>query len=351
MSKNITYLLGAGASYHACPIWKEQGVKMIELATKFYSNENVKFTGTKPKNLSDSDSILWDIGYFGQKAIEFGTIDTYAKKLYLNNSNEDDLQRLKLAVSMFFTLWESSDDKIKNRKFHQEIEPYKEIDPRYISLLASLLENNENNNLKIKDNIKFVTWNYDLQFERAFKSFCPSHQSWDDISSHLSFRINSQNNKRLNVCHLNGYSGFYNINKHNTQKEYHYIDRSESKKIDEILNEINFVCKSLNRGDLYMNHHINYAWENNGLAEKIRDEAKKIFQETDILIIIGYSFPPFNKDIDSLLFSELKNRPTEIYYQDINASKDYLDILTNGFECKITLIKDKVDHFYLPYTF
>ena len=30
--KKITYLLGADASYQACPIWKEQGEKMIELA-------------------------------------------------------------------------------------------------------------------------------------------------------------------------------------------------------------------------------------------------------------------------------------------------------------------------------
>ncbi len=33
--KNITYLFGAGASYFACPIWKEQGEKMIAISSNF----------------------------------------------------------------------------------------------------------------------------------------------------------------------------------------------------------------------------------------------------------------------------------------------------------------------------
>jgi len=36
--KNITYLLGAGASYNACPIWKEQGKKMIEMSLEYQDN-------------------------------------------------------------------------------------------------------------------------------------------------------------------------------------------------------------------------------------------------------------------------------------------------------------------------
>ena len=33
--KKITYLLGAGASANACPILNKQGIKMVELATKY----------------------------------------------------------------------------------------------------------------------------------------------------------------------------------------------------------------------------------------------------------------------------------------------------------------------------
>ncbi|HEY9083126.1 MAG TPA: hypothetical protein VIN73_07315 [Vicingaceae bacterium] len=343
---NITYLLGAGASYEACPIWKEQGEKMIELASNYLSEEKKKFKDSKPRNLSESENILWDIGYFGNKALEFGTIDTYAKKLNINGS-DTELQRLKLAVSIFFTLWESSNDNIKKRITKDSIEDYKAIDPRYISLISSIIDNSNSYNPRIKDNIKIVTWNYDLQFERAFKSFCLNHLDWKYVSEHLTFRVNEKN-KELNVCHLNGYNGFYYTDKGN---EVDFLERTESNKIEDILKEIGFTSKSADRGRLWINDHINYAWEDNKLAKKTREEARNIFSKTDILVIIGYSFPPFNKEIDSLLFNELKDRETEIYYQDINASDDFLKILTKDLNCKIHLIKDKKDHFYLPYDF
>lgn len=46
--KNITYLLGAGASYNSCPIWEEQGEKMIELAQKYLDPSKCDFN-KKPK--------------------------------------------------------------------------------------------------------------------------------------------------------------------------------------------------------------------------------------------------------------------------------------------------------------
>jgi len=115
MSNRITYLLGAGASYQACPVWKEQGEKMIAIANKFLPNDKKNFENIRPIDLSEQQTILLDIGYFGNKALEYGTIDTYAKKLYLSDDRERELQRIKLAVSVFFTLWEASNDDIKSR--------------------------------------------------------------------------------------------------------------------------------------------------------------------------------------------------------------------------------------------
>ena len=47
-----------------------------------------------------------------------------------------------------------------------------------------------------------------------------------------------------------------------------------------------------------------YSWENNPVFDNIRTNALKATKETDILIIIGYSFPTFNRNIDK---SILKN--------------------------------------------
>jgi hypothetical protein len=341
-TQNITYLLGAGASYFACPIWKEQGEKMIELAEKYINLSEVDFIEQKPNNLLDGQSILWDIGYFGHKALEFGTIDTYAKKLLINQSIRE-LQRLKLAVSVFFTLWESSNDTIKNRNGA----PFKSVDSRYISLLSSIIESS-NGNPKLKENVRFVTWNYDLQLERAFKAFCIDHLDWNDISSNLSFRVNPQKNERkLEVCHLNGYNGFYNTTENNKQ-EIGFLDRSTSNEIKEIINDIQFMNLSMSREMIKIHDHINYAWENSTFSKYTREQALSIFHETDILVIIGYSFPSFNKEIDKSLFEQLAGRETKIYYQDPYASEDLLKVYTQGLKTKLHLIKDYKDHFFLP---
>ena len=87
------------------------------------------------------------------------------------------------------------------------------------------------------------------------------------------------------------------------------------------------------------------------MAEKTRLEANRIFSETDILIIIGYSFPNFNKEIDKMLFDKLKGRATKIYFQDPNASEAFINQLINNNETEVVCDRVKKDNFYLPYEF
>ena len=102
---NITYLFGAGASVKACPILKGLGEKMVALSQKFLDPELALSIDLKQFSRNPRNQILFDIGYFGKKALQFGTIDTYAKKLYLSNDHENELKDLKLSVSLFFTIW------------------------------------------------------------------------------------------------------------------------------------------------------------------------------------------------------------------------------------------------------
>ncbi|MBI9038283.1 MAG: hypothetical protein JEY97_09140 [Bacteroidales bacterium] len=340
MTKNITYLLGAGASYNACPILNEQGEKMIELAQTCPDFRNEKFI-KKPENFdSNLDKVLWYIGYFGKKAKELGTIDTYARKLYLNNSFPE-LEELKIAVSLFFTVWQLTDDEKLKTLENRSIS---EIDNRYISLFATILERN-NYKIVMKDNINFVTWNYDLQLEYAFKLFT-NNIDWDDLSNYLMFEFKGA--YELKICHLNGYHGYYKTSE--SSKETDFLDRTESKNINDILNKIGFINESNNKGSIDISGHINYAWEKSDLTLKTREEAKRIFKQTDILIIIGYSFPNFNKEIDKSLFKELEGRKTEIYYQDPNATDEFISELFNTISAKIHP-KKEINQFFLPYSF
>jgi hypothetical protein len=113
----------------------EQGEKMIDLARNYFNKPEEIFSNYSGTTLNEQDAIIWDIGYFGSKALKFGTIDTYAKKLHLNSSHEE-LTKLKISVSIFFTIWQLTEDKtLKSR----EESIFDAIDKRYITLMAAIL--------------------------------------------------------------------------------------------------------------------------------------------------------------------------------------------------------------------
>lgn len=171
----IIYYLGAGASFYACPILDRQAEMMIELAnyelhnhkSKKFVNHNrhttFKFDFLKNDSYKNDSkaTILHSIGYFGKKAKEYNTIDTFARKLYLNDEFEE-LNLLKFCVSVFFDLFENFKDRYNSFN-------YENIDSRYKSLFSILIEKREN--IKLNDNFKFITWNYDLQLEESFNLF------------------------------------------------------------------------------------------------------------------------------------------------------------------------------------
>lgn len=339
MVKNITYYLGAGASRNAVPIWKEQSNAMMSLANTYLGHDRFK-SESKNDEKNDDQKMLWDIGYFGFQGEKFGTVDTYAKKLVLNNS-VTELDRLKLSVSSFFTIWQQSNNfpNKDNSRFKDE------IDRRYISLMASILQKGKSSP-EIKENINFISWNYDLQLEAAYKEFCDKAE-WNYIKSILKFQSNQSNNS-LKICHLNGYHGFYKIER---KEEKDLLDRLQIiNEYKDVIKEIDFTYKSQSRGQLNYRSHINYAWENSDLAQNARDEAKRIIRESDVIVIVGYSFPSFNREIDKEILGKIKDAATVIY-QDPNASLPFLErMIPNCKKKGITLEieKDNMEYFVLP---
>jgi len=115
-------------------------------------------------------------------------------------------------------------------------------------------------------------------------------------------------------------------------------------RISEVYKQHNFhKCTSL----------INYAWDDN--SSKLK-EAKRIFEATDILVIIGYSFPTFNRSVDSELLAGLKNNFDKIVYQDPNASEELLELFHLKFKNNSGNITTKsnfkilkeTDQFHIP---
>lgn len=309
MSKRdkITYLLGAGASYHSIPIWKEQGLTMQYMGYIFKE---------KFKSLTNLVPVFKAMHDYGERALEFGTIDIYARRLFLNNKI-DELNKLKFALSLYLDIWENfgevRDDiteKLKSSNKLSSDRKFDAIDKRYYSLLSVILHSSEEQRVQLDDNVNFITWNYDLQLESAFESFLMDKaDSMQDLNKKIKFLNDTEDLTQNKIIHLNGMRGCF-------ESDGKFEDIVERSKIN---NNLSIYLAELNRILLTRNNKsnmqntINYAWEKKD--NRIRD-AVKILEATDVLVVIGYSFPSFNKLFDYNLLNAFSKKGKLIFYQD-----------------------------------
>lgn len=349
MSK-ITYYLGAGASFHSCPILEDLSNSMFTLARTELNNFYKKVYNFNDSELSEviysNDNrriILWYIGYFGEKAKQFNTIDTYARKLYLTKKYTK-LSLLKMSLSVFFDLWEN----FLESNFNNLFKKYKSLDLRYINLLSILLENN-GSDIVISDSLKFITWNYDLQIESTFKLFLEQERmiSFKELDSfYFKFKENNIDDSINNVFHLNGHRGFISHQENDDE-----LRISEDYK--KYWNDNDWIYNAVKRKQSNFNNYIKYSWEHN-LNNNWYNKISKVLNETEILVIVGYSFPPFNRKIDQYLFSKLNsNKVKKIVYQDPKANKQIIKNLFTKPDLyfdKIEIIDqlDNMNQFYFP---
>ena len=363
----ITYYLGAGASYHAYPILDKQAQMMIQLARMELQKTGSYGEAIMPYEFKEEEKdtlpnvnrikILWHIGYFGKKAILFNTIDTYARKLELTG-DITELDLLKMSVSVFFDLWsnfyesryqfplfKNPDDKIKEKK-------YDWIDSRYKSLFSILLEKGREK-IYFNESIKFVTWNYDLQLESTFRLFQGEDKvkSFEDLNTNY-FMFKGDNNllQQNNVFHLNGHHGFYSdFSFSNLKKQ--TIETGSNNSIDDYWKKTEGLFDSTMAQTANFNKYVKYAWEHD-LNSDWFQQISTVMKETEILVVIGYSFPPFNREIDQELFSKLNpNKIKKIVYQDPSANKQIIKNLfktPGSFENKIEIETGNLNQFYLP---
>src|SRR5579862_7086539 len=98
----VTYLLGAGASADCIPVVDGMGKAILEMRDVF--EYEFKHNGVKTdENIKSKDEILGQLGYLNHACNTHSSIDTYAKKIFLDN-HEREYTRLKNALSVYFTL-------------------------------------------------------------------------------------------------------------------------------------------------------------------------------------------------------------------------------------------------------
>ncbi|MEZ5053877.1 MAG: hypothetical protein R2807_03785 [Chitinophagales bacterium] len=102
-----------------------------------------------------------------------------------------------------------------------------------------------------------------------------------------------------------------------------------------------------------------FAWENDDIVSKARQNAQNLISYSDAVVVIGYSFPTFNREIDRQLFKVfdgnckgLSKKPSKkIYIQDTpeNAPKikERLKAIGNNL-FDVAEIYTEVDQFFIP---
>ena len=181
--------------------------------------------------------------------------------------------------------------------------------------------------LNIDDRITILTWNYDSQFELAYKEYGEEKEA-------RGIR------RKLGIADL---------------KDQSYETRNQIFKLngDLLVKLIDLYLKGREKKGA---SRISFAWDNNEYIEKNFEAALiDAIKDAETLVVIGYTFPFFNREIDRAIFSAMNTLKT-IYIQDPNATQiaDNLESLYSPAHTGITHVnknvkpKTNTTQFYLP---
>ena len=261
------------------------------------------------------------------------TIDTYAKKLVLQEKRAE-LEQLERLLTLFFIL-----EQVLNKP-----------DSRYDTFLANILQNRR----QFPENIKVLSWNYDSQFEIAYDEYDRDYRL--NIGSKLSKEY-----QPFDILKINGsatFVGGMSIPKYrrglleDIHKKHPNINEGSIDPIEKILPTI-VMLYQMYVGEVNPMRenktNLSFAFDYTRPTDVLYRRANEIIGATNALVVIGYTFPFFNREIDRKLL-EFLNSDATIYIQDINPER-----IKQSFKAVCPKIKDfqivllnEVDQFFLP---
>ncbi len=334
MSK-VTYLLGAGASYGSRNKetgWIERGLPIISEFPQALDQLIFELGDHNP--YSDKESkLVEELQWLKQKCIEYPTIDTYAKILYVNGTGTDsEYLHLKRVLALFFLLFQNKEMR----------------DLRYDNFIASLIGKN-----KELPPIDILTWNYDAQLEFAFSEYF----SKEGVENLWRNRLNVMNktyfhtyfaqNEKFSITKLNG-TAFFEKNKDGRTRVIDMLlsDMTNEEKIEQS-KHILLEDYDANNLDLPQSG-ISYVWEN-GLDSEILPTIEHRIANTEVLVVIGYSFPYVNRPTDKRLLVSM-DKLRKIYIQDPRAKQIAETIMTLcPLQKEQIVCIDSNNQFIIPY--
>jgi hypothetical protein len=315
---NIVYLLGAGASAQALPLVTDFNKRML----LFYHT----LLTAKDNGYREATGLEEDIKILIENEQNHYSIDTLAKKYWLAGSVAE-YEKVKALMTCFLTFEVFKKEKINlpDTKKVSELEKLSQdsldgsirtIDKRYDALLAAILHKTPN--LSLPSNVSFVSWNYDDQLEYAawnienagkeFKFFQPSN---------IVKPIATQESNVLfdkNLVKLNG-SFVPNIEILDSEEKHGFQTFFNSRTLTpENIKVLDILYLKLLEKPFAIN--IEFAWEHSINSDDRVKLAKEKIEAASDLVIIGYSFPNYNVEIDQAIIGNKRSQFKNIYIED-----------------------------------
>ncbi len=317
MSK-VSYLLGAGASYgtrtkptdetfSSLPNYISRGLPILQEFPYALEQLTAELEGVVENKIA--------IKYINSNILnpllnvsrDYPTVDTYAKMLYATEQ-DDAYRKFKDQLSLFFLTWQ---------KDHKH-------DLRYDSFVASLVD---------AETCQFppltiLSWNYDMQFEMSFLDYVTEGKAlwriWDRLNVYCKSneKLKYRANNPFAFIKLNG-SAMYHTDKIDSDssryplQEALWTKASQEDFWEEAIDTYNNSRpENIMHNPKYKNE-LSYTWENAG-KEKLLHVINQRVVDCEVLVVIGYSFPYVNREIDRHIFNNMPNIK-KIYIQDKQA--------------------------------
>lgn len=286
----ITYIIGAGASFESIPLVSTFNNRLLEFAVFIWDRGYSRFDGEKRNKFIQASEAVKNL------SAEFSShqsFDTWFKKQF-HVGNEGFINQGKKLLHLYF-MWEHSRS---SHEFNRNIQKGEELftkrslyDKRYDALIAGLLQPYPKKAETILK-INFITWNYDLNLINSIKDFFAPKLPFKEFIRQIEklpfyWNINDQ----ISIININGifYSSDYN-------------DISS-------LNNINgdAIIEKLILEDFYLSEskhadadRLRFAWElNESEAKQLVAHINNDINNSSHIVVIGYTFPVYNRIIDS----------------------------------------------------
>jgi len=337
MSK-IVYLFGAGASIGALPI-VETMPEWIDKLIQDLLREDLQLSDKDSFDRPDfikvrtkrdfQDEFINDLKWMRDASARHISIDTFAKKLYIKN-DYDNLNRLKIALSAYFVL-----EQIRHPP-----------DKRYDFFFASIMDSVH----RFPDDIRILSWNYDSQFEIAYSEFSNDNRIYQNqrlLNIHVKNKSIDPNELNVfGIYKLNGSTEIFSTSEGNQTAYYLNLEANPSLSIETMEILIRMYATSKLAADLMSG--FSFAWEPSNYQHFL-DNVKKDTEDAEILIVIGYSFPFFNRTMDRDIIANMKNL-TRVHFLDPKAQNiiTRFKSIRNNWGVLQLIPEDDYRYFFIP---